>query len=98
MSGVGDFARQLGGIINTLITERGFELPLHLAVVAVNGYAIVARYTLSATGDGLECIFLAEHAEPDGLRIPINMMAVDSRGEAAHVVIGTGGTEIEILN
>lgn len=75
------FAEALGAML-----QNGFELPIHVAVVAVNGSMMFATYSDSG-GDTLDCDVTANHIVGPGLTLPINVMFVDSRGEAARVII-----------
>ena len=91
------FERLAEGLGNALaeLIQRGFEPPFFVAIVAVNGSASFFKYELDGDEFSAEC--LAEHAEPPGFKTPINLMYVDSRGEAAHVVIKGPGATPEIL-
>jgi hypothetical protein len=64
----------------------GFKPPIRLAAVAVNGSVIVVSYDCS-TGGRMDCQFLAEYSQAEGFQLPINMMYVDQRGEAARFLI-----------
>jgi hypothetical protein len=76
-----EFAEALSSLL-----ASGYKLPLTLAGISVNGVAFVATYT-QLDADSLECEF---KLEPKGyMKIPINLMVVDARGEAARVVIGS---------
>jgi hypothetical protein len=69
----------------------GFVLPIHAAVVGVNGAALIMRCTANDDGDGLRVTALAEHSEGGMMALPVNIMLSDSRGEAARLVIGRDG-------
>jgi len=71
--------------INALL-QRGFELPLYVACISANGSVLVGRYEAEFTD-------LLEHRENDVFTLPVNMMVVDARGEAARVVIRADGTQ-----
>lgn len=69
------------------LLEQGFKLPLRVAAVSVNGAAAVLTY--DAGRDGLAPTFLLE---PTGdFALPLNMMFVDARGEAARMLIEPSG-------
>jgi len=71
--------------LNDLIAG-GFILPFYASIVALNGYIITAKY-IEGT-EGLDVEFLGEISTDDGLlQVPINIMFVDARGEAARMVI-----------
>ncbi len=79
------------GLILTDCLENGFVLPLYVAAIAVNGAVLVFRYTAADEG-GLKREVLAEHETADAmLALPINVMVVDARGEAARIVVGGDG-------
>jgi hypothetical protein len=70
-------------------TVRGLELPFILAVVAANGSILAAKYTPASDHDGLDTTLLAQHVEDPGFGLPINIMIVDQKGDAARVTINT---------
>jgi len=72
--------------ILTACLERGFELPLCLCVVGVNGAVLAVRYALKEDA-GMDCEVLAQHVPEPVFLLPINMMITDAQGEAARVVI-----------
>ena len=81
-----DLVQAMAECLQSLL-DSGFEAPLHVAGVARNGSAFVVTYEL--TKDGLEPTF---RLEPNGaFALPVNMMFVDQRGEAARLVIGQSG-------
>jgi hypothetical protein len=83
--------RTIGGFLGEYM-ENAFVLPLHVAVIAVNGSAVVFRYTAADGGGGLQTDVLAEYNDPNGMMVlPINIMIGDARGEAARVFIGPDG-------
>ena len=73
--------------------ENGMQAPLIIAVVAVNGSVMAGRYIWNESHEGFDYVELAEHIEGEGFAVPINMMIVDSGGEAARVLIGREGIE-----
>jgi hypothetical protein len=82
--------------ISSILTEcvqRGFLPPLHVAIVGVNGSAVVCRYTFTEQGDELNGETLTTYDDGSGgLSAPINIMISDARGEAARVTIGFDGS------
>jgi hypothetical protein len=60
---------------------HGFQPPLHVVALGVNGSLIVVR-------SGEEPEVLAEHEEGDDYKLPINFLVV-ARGEAAHLKLAT---------
>lgn len=87
-----DLSKSIAAVIEGCL-EKGMQLPFHLAVVAINGSAIVARYT-EANDEGLDCEILAQHYENGAFKLPINWMIVDATGEAARVTIESGNLSI----
>ena len=87
-----DFGEHLRNVLVTCL-ENGMQAPLTLTAVAVNGDALVIRYTRSESHEGFDAEVLAEPPEGKGLALPINIMIVDSGGEAARVLIEQGGIE-----
>ncbi len=68
---------------------RGMKLPLVVCAVGVNGSAQLFRFR----GPGTEMEELAEHNEPNGMMLlPINIMILDSAGEATRVITAEGMT------
>jgi hypothetical protein len=71
------------------LQERGFALPFHVAAVGVNGAILAGDISEDATRSHLDFAVTAEHYPDDrGFECPMNMMFVDSKGEAARVVLG----------
>ena len=68
---------------------RGFELPIYAGVVSANGCAMWLVYVANDRG-GLDVKTLAEGLPHKNMMLPINIMLVDSRGEAAPVVVPPG--------
>ena len=73
--------------------EEGMQPPFILASVAVNGSTLTIKYVWSEAHEGFDAVPLAEHFEREGFQIPINIMIVDSRGEAVRVLIESGGVK-----
>ena len=68
------------------LAKRGFELPITVALVAVNGTCALDRY------DGTELVRLVGH-QPDDVpndanALPLNVMFVDRRGFSATMRLG----------
>ena len=81
-----DLASRLSAALGPVIAQ-GFEFPIFWVVVAANGEMLAGRYDLSESGSGLESRLLVRHSADGTFAVPINLMFVDSRGEAARVVI-----------
>ena len=81
-----------GKLLEILLRNR-FEPPFFVALIASNGAFMVGRY--DKDGENLRWTKLAD-ANSSELVPPINIMYVDSRGEAARFVIRpTGESEIQ---
>jgi hypothetical protein len=88
---------QLAAILQGCL-DQGFEPPLYVCAISVNGNAVVTRYAYHPLGAGMETTFLAEHTpEPDFI-LPINMMITDTRGEAVRVLLQSEGWRFADLN
>jgi hypothetical protein len=78
----------------TRLLQEGFVLPLFVTCIGCNGSMICGRYDdIEATG--LDFICEASHIEGEAFLVPIHMLVVDQRGEAAHVRCdGEGGQHV----
>lgn len=82
------------GRILEILLRNGFEAPLFVALIASNGAFMIGRY--DEDGENLSWTKLADSNSGE-LRPPINIMYVDTRGEAARVVINpTDESEIQL--
>jgi hypothetical protein len=76
----------------TRLLQEGFVLPLFVTCIGRNGSMMCGRYDdIEATG--LDFIFGALHIEGEAFLVPIHMLVVDQRGEAAHVRCDSEGTQ-----
>jgi hypothetical protein len=70
--------------ILTRLLQEGFVLPLFVTCIGRNGSMMCGRYdNIAATG--LDFIFETSHIKGAAFLVPIHMLVVDQRGEAAHV-------------
>jgi len=68
----------------TRLLQEGFVLPLYVTCIGCNGSMMCGRYDdMDATG--LDFIFEASHIEDEAFLLPMHLLVVDQRGEAAHV-------------
>lgn len=68
----------------TRLLQEGFVLPLCVTCIGSNGSMIGGLYDdIEATG--LDFVFLTSHIEDEAFPLPMHMLVVDQRGEAAHV-------------
>lgn len=70
--------------------DSGFELPFYVAMIAKNGDIGLGVWRESLTGDGLKFDVLAQHFPTGMFVIPVNMMIVDKRAEAARILLAAG--------
>ena len=91
-----DFLKEkLNEILETLMNE-GFTPPLYGAAISTNGSIMTFQYEFAQDGS-LDMKLISNHC-PDGqFSIPVNMMFVDKRGDAARVVIEKSG-EYQIVH
>ena len=68
----------------TKLLSNGFEPPICVAVISLNGCTLTMR--LDADGSGFSLTFLSEYMVEPEMQPPFNLMCVDSRGEVARVV------------
>jgi hypothetical protein len=68
----------------TRLLQEGFVLPLYVTCIGCNGSMMCGRYDdIDATG--LDFIVEASHIEDEAFPLPMHMLVVDQRREAAHV-------------
>lgn len=84
-----DLSAAIGMAVHDLLANDGFLLPLHLSVVASNGAMLYVRYDEGA--EALVATPLSQSLVPGGFLTPINIMIIDSRGEAGRVLISGPG-------
>ena len=86
-----DLTRMTAALSEFLATmlQEGFVLPFTMAAIAANGSVYVIRYGQGETG--LVPTHLAEHVDGQGFKTPVNLVLVDSRGEAARMVVRPDG-------
>jgi hypothetical protein len=73
-------------MLDELINRRGFALPIHIVAIGANGSLFAGTFNPSV---GLTPT--AEHFVDDIFKAPLNVIFVDSDGEAARAVIGPDG-------
>ena len=79
-----DVIEHMGAVLVQLL-DAGFELPLHVAAISVNGSFATLTYSADPDGHGLAASMHGMHGRD--FHTPVNVMLTDSRGEAARVVI-----------
>jgi hypothetical protein len=93
MSAMKHVTEAFGSMLREML-EAGFQLPFHMVAIGVNGAYLLGTYTAADDGNGLACEFHAQHGD---FRVPVNIMVVDGRGEAARIVIGPEGERSRLL-
>jgi hypothetical protein len=78
--------------------ERGFQPPLSVCAVSVNGAVLAIRYAYTDDGGGMDATVLAEHYPNPHFLLQINLMITDTRGRAARVVFQHEGWNFAALN
>ena len=87
--------QKIMGILDSLI-EKGFRFPIRVAIIANSDAARCGKFEPSEDGT-IRYVDLAQ-SESDSMRMPINMMFVDARGEAARVVIANEEAHPQVVN
>lgn len=75
-------------VVQKLITEDGFEPPLYMTAVGVNGGMMHSSIALGPEQNMLQTDILADYypdGEVVGLKKPVNIMITDKRGHAAKI-------------
>lgn len=93
--GTGALSRGIGEALKDCL-ERGFVPPLHAAIVSADGSALVMRYV--QVGEAMKPSVLAKHYESDLIEAPVNIMIIDARGEAAHLVLSKAGGKPRLVH
>jgi hypothetical protein len=79
------FRNLLNQSLERVQAERGFEVPLYLAMIAPNGVMFMAIYE-DIGEPQTRCRILAEHEPEDIMALPIHGLIVDAQGQGAHIV------------
>lgn len=78
-------------IFKMIFLEYNFQVPISWVWIGVNGAFFTGRIELSKSGKEAKSIILSGKAKK--LRFPINVMLVDSKGEAAHILFKGPGED-----
>lgn len=77
------------------LLATGFQLPISFAAISSNESFMCGTYRTNPEAGGLSCEIPVMHSPEEMTRLPINLLFVDSTGEAARVVFQeTGRFEI----
>ena len=79
-------AKSFAEMVETCL-EDGMQLPFTCAAVGANGSVLAIRYVPNEQGEGLDAVPLCRHFGDKGFAMPINIVVVDSQGEARHFLI-----------
>ncbi len=81
-------------VIQNLL-DKGFGAPLYFCAIAVNGSMDIGSFERIGDTTDLHPSFLAQHSTADLHALPIHLLFVDPKGNAARVVIeGSGEPQI----
>jgi len=83
-------AQSLARILDALL-ERGYQPPIHFAAMGVNGSLIAALFHRAANENHFSTTCTAQYFVDESFALPINMLFVDSRGEAVRVLVESDG-------
>ncbi|MCX5884605.1 MAG: hypothetical protein NT096_01610 [Proteobacteria bacterium] len=76
-------------MLEELINDRGFKLPLFFVCISTNGRMTYGRYDASRVSDELIDTVLCEYMPEKEFVLPANLLIVDSSGESARIVLST---------
>ena len=91
-----DLARNLAKIIQELI-DRGWQSPICFAALGTNGFVQTGAYAIDEEAqqwtfqNGLSQM----PADEEDIRLPINIMLVNTEGEAVRVVLSSKNDKLE---
>lgn len=88
-------SEKLSEILETLI-NKGFTPPLYCAAISTNGSIMTFQYEFAQDGT-LDMKLISSHSPEGQFTIPVNIMFVDKKGDAARVIIEKSG-EYQILH
>ena len=71
--------------LEIILIDYNFQFPIHWVWVGINGAFLIGRFEIQKSGEKLKSILLT--GKPKKLRFPVNIMLVDARGEAAHILL-----------
>ena len=92
-----DLATILSQVLKQLREENGFVLPVQVIVIGACGSVLCVEYIQDEDGE-VATEHVAERLRPPGFTMPINILLVDSRGEAGRVRFGGGPANVQRLN
>ena len=82
-------------VFKTILDDYKFQLPIAWVWIGANGEFLTGRIEISKGSKELRSVILS--GSPEKLKFPVNVMLVDARGEAAHVLnMGPGQGHDEI--
>jgi hypothetical protein len=82
MAEVEGLSEIFGAILQDAL-DRGFELPLRVVTLGINGSVLAVEYQEGS--GGLECRTLCQHFNDGGIKLPVNIYLSDA-GNAATLI------------
>jgi len=87
-------SEEFGEVIQNLL-DKEFQAPLYFCAIAVNGSMDIGSFERIGDTADLHPNFLAQHSTADLHALPIHLLFVDPKGQAARIVIqGSGEPQI----
>ena len=82
-----------------LLMSQGYELPYLFCVMGINGAVVAARYRrVSEDSDELTADPLTQNIPDEGIGLPVNILFVDTQGEAHRVLIKEPDGKPELIH
>jgi hypothetical protein len=72
-------------ILEEIFFKHGFQLPVAWVWAGVNGAFVTGKIEFSKRDKKITFIILS--GKPKKIRLPVNMMLIDARGCAAHILV-----------
>ncbi len=91
-----DLREMFAYILEKLIHEKHFQLPIHFAFIGANGYILTGVHKASAKPENIDTEFFNEHAVELGVMFPVNLLFVDSRAKATLVFMKAPAMSVTI--
>ena len=79
-------------IINSLIEDRDFELPIYMVSLGANASLVYSRFSRAENGT-CQTEELAAHVEGPGFAVPIRLIFLDAEGQIARVDLEEHGQQ-----
>ena len=90
---ISELGRQIAAVLETLTFEHHFVWPVWATAIGSNGSILSLQYRVP----GEDAQVVAQHIEPPGFALPINLVLVSSGdGRAAKMTISGPGLERDV--